>query len=130
MEVKGNLSLEEIQAFLEASEEVGFRGGNREEVYAWMNHTLRGQRYQELKRSGRGLVRRYVEKMTGLSRAQVTRLITDYLDGEEVKTKPYRRHCFTQRYTREDVDVLASVDEAHDCLSGVRPGSAPLLCRA
>jgi transposase InsO family protein len=128
MEVKGNLSLEEIQAFLEASGEVGFRGGNREEVYAWMNHTLRGQRYQELKRSGRGLVRRYVEKMTGLSRAQVTRLITVYLDGEEVKAKPYRRHCFTQRYTREDVDLLASVDEAHDCLSG--PATRKLLYRA
>ena len=76
-----HLSLEEIQAFLEASEEVGFKGRNREEVYAWMNHILRGQRYQELTRSGRGLVRRYVEEMTGLSRAQVTRLITLYLRG-------------------------------------------------
>ena len=103
MEVRGSLSLEEIQAFLEASGEVGFKGGNREEVYEWINRALRGQRYQELKRSGRGLVRRYAEKMTGLSRAQVTRLITLYLSGEEVKAKTYRRRCFV-------VEVQCGVD--------------------
>jgi hypothetical protein len=59
-------------------------------VYRWVNQTLRQQSYQELKRSGRGLVRRYLEKITGLSRAQTTRLITVYLSGEEVKAKPYR----------------------------------------
>ena len=128
MKVRESLSLEEIQAFLEASEEVGFEGRNRDEVYAWVNETLRGQRYQESKRSGRGVVRRYIEKMTGMSRAQVTRLITLYLGGEEIKAKPYRRHCFTKRYTRADVELLADVDEAHDCLSG--PATQKLLYRA
>jgi hypothetical protein len=128
MQVNESLSLEEIQAFLEASEEVGFKGRNREEVYAWVNRALRGQRYQDLKRRDRGLIRRYVEKMTGLSRAQVTRLITLYVSGEEVKARPYRRRCFAQRYTREDVELLAAVDEAHDCLSGL--ATQKLLYRA
>jgi len=97
-------------------------------VYQWVNETLRGQRFQEMKRIGRGVVRRYIEKMTGLSRAQVTRLITLYLGGEEVKAKPYRRHSFTKRYTREDVALLASVDEAHGSLSG--PATQKLLYRA
>ena len=91
------MSLEEIRAFLEASGAVGFRGRKREEVYGWVNQTLREQNYVELKRSGRGLVRRYVEKMTGLSRAQTTRLITIYLEGEEVKPRSYRRRRFAQR---------------------------------
>jgi hypothetical protein len=128
MKVSESLSLEEIQAFLEGSGEVGFEGRNREEVYEWINQTLRGQRYQELKRSGRGVVRRYIEKMTGLSRAQVTRLITLYVSGEKVKAKPYQRHSFSRRYTREDVDLLADVDEAHDRLSG--PATQKLLYRA
>ena len=128
MEVTGSLSLEEIQAFLEASGEVGFKGRNREEVYEWINKALRGQRYQELKRSGRGWVRRYVEKMTGLSRAQETRLITLYLSGKEVRAETYKRRCFARRYTREDVGLLAAVDEAHDCLSG--PATQKLLYRA
>ena len=67
------LSLEEIRAFLRASDELGFEAQNREEVYGWVNQILRQQRYQDLDRTGRGVVRLYVAKMTGLSRAQVTR---------------------------------------------------------
>jgi transposase InsO family protein len=122
------LSLEQIQAFLKGSGDVGFKGQNREEVYGWVNHTLRQQRYEELKRSERGIVRRYVEKMTGLSRAQATRLITMYLGGNEVKPQPYRRRRFPLRYTREDIALLAVLDAAHETLSG--PATKKLLQRA
>jgi len=128
MQAGERMSLEQIQALLEASEEVEFTARNKEEVYGWVNQTLRQIRYQELKRSGRGLVRRYVAKMTGLSRAQVTRLLGFYLRGEEVKLKPYRRRRFRQRYTRKDTELLAAVDEAHDTLSG--PATQKILQRA
>jgi transposase InsO family protein len=122
------LSLEQIRAFLEGSDEVRFEGRNREEVYGWVNQTLRQQRYEELKRSGRGWVRRYLSKMTGLSRAQMTRLVKLYREGEEVKPKPYRRRRFPRRYTREDIELLAEVDEAHEVLSG--PATQKILQRA
>jgi transposase InsO family protein len=120
--------LEQIQAFLDGSEEMQLEGQNREEVYGWVNQTLRQQQYEGLKRSGRGLVRRYLAKMTGLSRAQITRLVTRYREGEEVKPKPYRRWRFAQRYTREDIELLAEVDEAHEALSG--PATRKILQRA
>jgi transposase InsO family protein len=122
------LSLEQIQVFLDGSGEVGFKGKNREEVYGWVNQTLRQQRFEELKRSKRGVVRRYVEKMTGLSRAQTTRLITVYLGGEEVKPQVYRRRRFARRYTGEDIALLAGVDKAHETLSG--PATRKLFQRA
>ncbi len=128
MQTSERLSLEQIRAFLNGSEEVGFKGKNRGEVYGWVNQTLRQQRYDALKRSERGLVRRYVEKMTGLSRAQTTRLVTVYLRGEEVKPQAYRRCRFPVRYTREDIATLAGVDEAHQTLSG--PATRKLLERA
>ncbi len=96
MQAGEGLSPEQIRAFLEASDGVGFEGWNREEVYSWVNQTLRQQGYQDLKRSGSGLVRSYLETMTGRSRAQTTRLISVYLSGDEVKAKRYR---FRQRYT-------------------------------
>ena len=77
---------------------------------------------------GEGLVRRYVAKMSGLSRAQVTRLIGQYGDGGEVKEAPYRRHRFACRYRRADIELLAEVDEAHETLSG--PATQKLLQRA
>jgi transposase InsO family protein len=56
--------------------------------------------------------------MTGLSRAQVTRLIGRYMANGRVGARAYRRHRFAARYTMDDVELLASVDEAHETLSG------------
>ena len=128
MQEREKLSLEQIQAFLGGSEDVEFEGRNRAEVYGWVNETLRQQRYGELKRRGRGLVRRYLAKMTGLGRAQITRLVTLYQSGEEVKPKAYRRSRFARRYTREDIALLAEVDAAHEVLSG--PATQKVLQRA
>jgi transposase InsO family protein len=66
--------------------------------------------------------------MTGLGRAQITRLVTMYQSGEEVKPRPYRRRQFARRYTREDIELLAALDEAHEVLSG--PATRKLLHRA
>jgi transposase InsO family protein len=128
MQAGERLSLEQIQAFVDASDEVAFKARNKGEMYDWVHQTLRDLHFRQLKRSGRGLVRRYLAKMTGLSGAQVTRLLAMYLRGEEVKPKAYRRHGFRKRYTREDIESLAAVDEAHDTLSG--PATQKILQRA
>lgn len=128
MQAGERLSLEQMQALVEASDAIGFEGHNREEVYGWVDQTLRQIRFGELRRKSRGIVRRYVQKMTGLSRAQVTRLVTVYQSGETVKAKVYRRHRFPKRYTGADVELLATVDEAHQTLSG--PATQKLLQRA
>jgi transposase InsO family protein len=128
MQAGERLSLEQIRAFLEASDEVQFEGRHREEVYGWVEQTLRQQGYQALARASRGLLRRYLEKMTGLSHAQRTRLIGLYLAGEPVQPKRYRRRRFPRQYTRADIELLASVDEAHETLSG--PATQKLLQRA
>jgi transposase InsO family protein len=121
-------SLEQIRAFLEAADEVQFEGRDRAEVYGWVNTTLRHHGYTEQGRGARGLLRRYVGKMTGLGRAQTTRLIAQYCSGQEVKPQPYRRHRFAARYTRADIELLAEVDEAHETLSG--PATQKILQRA
>jgi transposase InsO family protein len=121
------VSLEQIRAFLEASEEVQFAAQQKEQVYAWVERTLREQGWNGLGRASRGLVRRYLEKMTGLSRAQITRLIQRYSTGGSVQPKSYRRHRFASRYSRADIELLAKVDEAHETLSG--PATQKILQR-
>ena len=112
------LSLEAIGRFVEASEELRFEGGNRQEVYGWVEQVLVQQEYAQQGKAARGLVRRYIEKMTGLSRSQVTRLIARYTATGRVRATVYRRRRFPDRYTRADIELLASVDEAHETLSG------------
>ncbi len=111
-------SLEQIRAFLAGSNPVQFSGQRREEVYGWVEKTLVRHQYASLARPGKGLVRRYLARMTGLSRAQVTRLITGYRQTGRVKAAAYQRTKFATRYTAADVNLLAYVDKAHGNLSG------------
>jgi transposase InsO family protein len=122
------LNLEQMEAFLKASEGIRFEGESRQQVYHWIEQVLRQQQYAQQGRAARGLLRRYLGKMTGLSRAQVTRLIARYRAQGEIQPVAYRRHRFPQRYTRADVELLATVDEAHESLSG--PATRRILQRA
>src|ERR1051326_2945409 len=122
------LSLEQILAFLEASGEVQFEARDRRELYGWVEQTLRPHDYARLPRQAKGMVRRYLAKMTGLSRAQTARLIGVYQQGRAVALRAYRRHRFTQRYTEADIELLAEVDTAHETLSG--PATRAILQRA
>ena len=118
MQEAEKLSLEEIRQLLEASEGIRFAGVKRAQVYSWIELVLCEQEYARQGKGSRGLLRRYIEKMTGMSRAQVTRLIGRYIASGRVGVRAYRRHRFAARYTMSDVELLASVDEAHETLSG------------
>ena len=121
------LSLEQIRGFLEASEEVHFEGQRRQEVYEWITRLLRQQGYRKQGKVVRGLLRRYVAKMTGRSRAQVTRLIGRYVEHSEVKESSHHRHRFASRFTLADLELLVKVDEAHETMSG--PATKKILER-
>src|SRR5947207_9471034 len=95
------LSQDQIQEFLKSSEPIDFAGCGRNEKYAWVECVLRAQNYRDLGKRDRGVVRAYVEKLTGTSAAQMTRLIRGFLDQGVVRTAPYERHRFRAWYTPE-----------------------------
>lgn len=121
------MSLEQIRSFMAASKEIRFGGSNRKEIYNWMRQTLTEQQYHVQGKVEKGLLRCYLEKMTGLSRAQTTRLIGQYLATGKVEERVYLRHRFASLYTRRDIELLAEVDEAHETLSG--PATQKILYR-
>jgi DNA-binding transcriptional ArsR family regulator len=121
------LSLDQIRAFLKASEEFRFLARKRREVYNWVTRTLVEHEYSSQPREAKGVLRQYLGKMTGLSRAQVTRLIGRYQESGLVKERGYRRNRFVRRYTTADMELLAGVDEAHETVSG--PATQKILYR-
>ena len=121
------LSLVEVEAFLLASNGVRFVGCGRTEIYDWVARLLCHHEYQLQGRRAKGLLRAYVEHMTGLSRAQSTRLIGSYVKAGRIAPKPSLRPRFQRRYTAADVELLASVDQAHERLSG--PATRHILRR-
>ena len=127
MENGEHLSLEQMRAFLAGNEEIGFKASNRIELYEWTQQALCAQSYSSLPRRAKGLMKRYIGKVTGLSRAQVTRLIGQYAESGIVKSRQGRGQRFSARYTPADIALLAEVDEAHETLSG--PATQKILYR-
>jgi hypothetical protein len=58
-------------------------------------------------------VRRYIEKISGLSRAQGSRLTARYMATGRVQVTAYRRRRFAQLYTRADIELLAGGTHSH-----------------
>ena len=113
-----NLSLKAIGRFVEASEVIRFEFVDLQELYGRAERLLVQHAYALQGKAARGLLRRYIAKMSGLSRAQLTRLIARYTTSGRVQSAVYHRRSFAQRCTRTDIELVASVDEAHATLSG------------
>ncbi|MCG5549578.1 integrase [Halorhodospira halochloris] len=112
-------TMSEIEAFLEGSQSLEFELTDREDAYRFVAETLRGACYHQCSRREKGLLRRYLMKVTGLSRAQVARLVRQYRQGGEIRDRrgPPARP-FLRRYTKADIRLLAELDREHDQLSG------------
>lgn len=121
------LSQEQIREFLQSSHGIEFAGTQRSEVYTWTQGVLVAQEYAGRSKKERGLIRAYIEKITGLSVSQTTRLLKSYRDSGRVEAKPYRRHEFIRKYSDADTVLLAEVDRAHEWLSG--PATRHILKR-
>ncbi len=111
-------TVERVRGFLEGSEAVEFRGLTAKEKYCWIEEVLIRFRYHHLKRGEKGVIHRYVEKVTGYSRSQVSRLIAEYKRTGRLRRMQYRRHCFPRKYTPSEIGLLARTDELHGWLSG------------
>jgi hypothetical protein len=96
--------IDELKAFLASSDVFTFKGNSREEIYAWIERTLRSYKYCSRPRLEKGVLRQYMLKMTGISNSQLTRLITQFRRSGHVRVLPYKRHSFPTKYTREDLN--------------------------
>jgi transposase InsO family protein len=111
-------TIQQIRQFLQGSQTVEFEGVSIEVRYEWIETVLVRFKYAQLKRADKGVIRRYIEKVSGYSRAQVSRLIRHFNQKRQLRKADYDRHRFPKKYTRADIALLARTDELHDCLSG------------
>ncbi len=118
MNDKSLQTIEQVKQFLRGSEAVNFGGVSVEERYQWIQAVLVRFKYYQLKRVEKGVIRRYIKKVSSYSKAQVSRLIREYNQRGQLRKAQYKRHRFPRSYTMADVALLARTDELHDYLSG------------
>ena len=121
-------TLDQIRQFLEGSEVISFQIESKDDRYRWIQHTLVKFRYLKLSKTNKGLITRYIRKMTGYSLAQVKRLIKQYRKHGRLERKHRTTKGFQLKYTRKDKLLLAAMDERHNTLSG--PATKKLCERA
>ncbi len=120
----------QLRAFLDGTLEVQFQSRNDEaQRYRFITSVLRRFAYRRLGRADKGVVLRYLERTTGYSRQQTTRLVRRFLDCASL-AKRYRapRAGFARKFSAADVILLAQTDALHGTLSG--PATKLLLQRA
>jgi hypothetical protein len=112
------LSLSEMETLVSSSRKVTWQTEDNQAKYTWIAETLKAQRYSKLGKRAKGIVRRFLQKVTSTSRAQLTRLISQWTEDRKIVRRTAPRPKFSVRYTRADIVLLAATDAVHEDLSG------------
>lgn len=106
-----------MAAFLTGSQAIAFAVATcKDERYRFVQQILMRFAYLRLKRHEKGIVIRFLMKVTGYSRQQLTRMIKRYRVYRTLARHQKTTNGFERHYTREDVMLLAELDKRHDTL--------------
>lgn len=108
----------QIKDFLQGTNAVAFSVISKKEKYKFIKETFDQFKYTTLSKKQKGLVKRYVRKVTGYSTAQVTRVVAKSFYGNPYRSD-YKRHIFSKKYTPADILLLIKTDNLHGRLNGV-----------
>ncbi len=122
-------TLQHVREFLEGNQEVDLVVATRAAAYGFIEQTLGRFDYVHQGKAEKGLLRCFLAKVTGLSRAQLTRLLAQHrVTGSIADRRGAPRRPFPRRYTSIDIGLLAELDRLHGTLSG--PATRKLCARA
>lgn len=112
-------SIPQIREILNLPEAVQFKEHSQKEKYDWIDQVLTRFNYLRLKKKERGSVRKYIMRMSGISKSQLTRLILKKDEVGKILPSSRKRNTFPTTYTPEDIARLVATDNAHERLSGL-----------
>ena len=112
-------TLAQLRAFVEGTVTMDFTVA-ADERYEFIARTVKRFGYGRLKRNEKAVVLRFLERVSGYSRQQITRLVKRGSDRRQlVKRYQGSRTRFARTYTSADVILLAHTDTLHGTLSGL-----------
>jgi transposase len=112
------VSIQNIRDFLKVDDGVEFIAVSRKEKYQWIDDALTKFKYFALSKKEKGIVRKYIRKMTGMSPAQLTRVVKQKRKTGKASLSLKKKNSFPRKYNPKDVSLLLETDNAHNRLSG------------
>ncbi len=112
-------TIEQLSQFLDGTQTVIFKLNTiKVERYQWVQHELVRFHYLTLSKVDKGVLIRYLIKVSCYSRQQMTRLIKQYRDTGYIKYFPTTSSGFKGKYSQDDIHLLAQMDERYDSPCG------------
>ncbi|MCY7308851.1 MAG: hypothetical protein LH632_22505 [Rhodoferax sp.] len=121
-------TLELVRRVLNRTEALELRRcGDDQGRYAWIESVLGRFDYRRIPRQHRGLVLANLQRLSGYSRAHLTRRISRWMKGKRLlRAYSAPEHAFARRCTPLDVALLVEVDAPWArCLARPHPGVVP-----
>jgi len=119
MKLEDLTTIDQLTDFLSGTQAVAFSViSDKDACYRWIQGELVKFRYLKRSRQGKGVVIRYLMKISGYSRQQLTRLIAQYRKTGRIRRRQRTVSGFKQKYTEQDIRLLAAMDERHDTPCG------------
>lgn len=118
MENSRLVSIIQLKEFLAGTKQTTLSLQTKKEKYHFIKETFDQFTYTTLKKKDRGILRRYIRKVTGYSTSQITRVLVKSFYGDPLQDK-YKRHIFVRKYTSSDILLLAKTDNLHGRLNGI-----------
>lgn len=117
---KGVVTLDQIKGFLKINEAIHFASSSRKEKYEWINTVLNKFDYVRLKgKKDKGLIKKYVHKITGISYRQLKRLISKKKKVGVVSLSQNwgQKNRFVSVYGPAEILLLVETDNLHGRLN-------------
>ena len=104
-------SINDLVNFIQGSQKIVYAIlANKKDKYLWVQSILIKFEYYTLNKSDKGIVQRYIQKITDYSRQQLSRLINQHKKSGYVGNNVDNGRRFELRYTKDDVQALVAID--------------------
>jgi len=107
-----------MAAYVSGSSAVSLHCQNKIEAYKYIQRVLIMHSYVALKKPAKSILRSYLMAVTGYAKAQMDRLIGQYVASGGIAPALRTQPTFAGKYLPEDIVELARIDELHEDLSG------------
>lgn len=119
MNIDNLTTIEELEGFLQGNQNLAYSvPGNKAERYRLIQRLLIRFRYESLSKKDKGIVTQFLMKLSGYSRPQLVRLIRQYRTTGTIQYQPAKYNGFSQKYSLQDIRLLAQIDELHETPCG------------
>ncbi len=107
-------SIEELSQFLDGSQPIAFAiSSEKQERYDVISTLLCRFNYPQLKRRDKGILIKFLAKISGYSLQQLERLIARHSTTGKLIPRQKTTNGFEKKYTSSDVALLAELDKLH-----------------